>query len=88
MSPAGAELAANLWDSIVLKRALKIDNSAQAYKIFEELKWNMFHFPDSEGVDNPSSLFQQLKWLELAGFKAVDVYWMNAGHVVFGGMKL
>jgi len=87
MSPTGVKLAANLWDSAVLERALQTDNSADAYKTFLELRWNLYHFPDKEGVDKPSSLFQQPKWLELAGFEAFDVYWMNAGHVVFGGMK-
>lgn len=87
MSPTGVKLAANLWDSAVLERALQTETSADAYKTFLELRWNLYHFPDKENVDKPSSLFQQLKWLELAGFEAFDVYWMNAGHVVFGGMK-
>jgi ubiquinone/menaquinone biosynthesis C-methylase UbiE len=87
MSPSGAEIAAKLWDSAVLERALQADNNPQAYKTFGELKWNLYRYPDTEGIDKPSSLFQQLKWLEQAGFTFVDVYWMNAGHAVFGGIK-
>jgi hypothetical protein len=32
-------------------------------------------------------LLDQLKWLEGAGFVDVDVYWMRAGHAIFGGRK-
>ena len=27
------------------------------------------------------------KWLEEAGFRQVDAFWIRAGHVVFGGWK-
>jgi hypothetical protein len=36
-------------------------------------------------VDKPSPLFEQLKWLEAAGFESMDVYSMAAGHAVYGG---
>jgi tRNA (cmo5U34)-methyltransferase len=29
----------------------------------------------------------QLEWLELAGFSCVDLFWMRAGHAIFGGWK-
>lgn len=35
----------------------------------------------------PSRLLDQLKWLEEAGFQQVDVYWMQAGHAIYGGEK-
>ena len=35
----------------------------------------------------PSPLYAQLKWLEQAGFEGIDVFWMQAGHAVFGGWK-
>jgi tRNA (cmo5U34)-methyltransferase len=41
--------------------------------------------PDPE--DRPSPLFAQLCWLREAGFEAVDVYWMFAGHAVFGASR-
>jgi len=34
------------------------------------------------GIDQPSSITEQLRWLEQVGFQAVDVYWM--GHVILG----
>ena len=41
--------------------------------------------PDS--IDKPSPLFDQLKWLDKAGFTDVDVFWMKVGHAIFGGRK-
>ena len=38
-------------------------------------------------MDKPSGLFEQLGWLEAAGFEAVDVYWLKAGHAIYGGQK-
>ena len=47
----------------------------------------MYRYFDPEDIDHPSRLFDQLKWLEQAGFADVDVYWMLAGHALFGGRK-
>jgi tRNA (cmo5U34)-methyltransferase len=38
-------------------------------------------------MDQPSGLYEQLRWLEDAGFSAVDVYWLKAGHAIYGGRK-
>jgi len=35
----------------------------------------------------PYRVFDQLKWLEEAGFSAVDCFWMRAGHAIYGGYK-
>ncbi len=45
----------------------------------------MYDYPDP--IDKPSRLFEQLIWLEQAGFLDVDVHWMKAGHAIFGGRK-
>jgi hypothetical protein len=47
----------------------------------------MYRYPDQDGIDKPSRLLDQLKWLEQAGFADVDVFWMQAGHALFGGQK-
>jgi tRNA (cmo5U34)-methyltransferase len=47
----------------------------------------MYRYPDVDGIDKPSHLLDQLKWLEQAGFAEVDVFWMQAGHALFGGRK-
>jgi tRNA (cmo5U34)-methyltransferase len=38
-------------------------------------------------MDKPSGVFEQLRWLEQASFRAVDIYWMKAGHAIYGGQK-
>ena len=86
-SLAGAALAAKAWDAAVRQRALEIDGNLGAFGYFEREKWNMYRYPDSDDIDKPSRLLDQLKWLEQAGFADVDVFWMQAGHALFGGRK-
>jgi tRNA (cmo5U34)-methyltransferase len=38
-------------------------------------------------MDQPSGLYEQLCWLEEAGFSAVDVVWLKAGHAIYGGWQ-
>jgi tRNA (cmo5U34)-methyltransferase len=86
-SHVGVELAAKAWDAAVRRRALEIDGSLDALAYFEREQWNMYRYPDVDGIDKPSRLLDQLKWLEQAGFAEVDVFWMQAGHALFGGRK-
>jgi len=81
----GTAVAAGAWDRAVQKRAIALDGNMAAYDFFKEEKWNMYRHPDP--IDKPSTLFDQLQWLTEAGFDAVDVYWMQAGHAIFGGRK-
>lgn len=81
----GVAYAAKSWDDAVHQRSLELDGNMQAYDCFREKAWNYYRHPDP--IDNPSSLFDQLKWLERAGFAKPDVYWMKAGHAIFGGRK-
>ena len=53
------------------------------YRRFIQARWNYFRFPDA--TDTPSGLFEQLKWLEAAGYEDVDCFWLDAGHAVYGG---
>jgi tRNA (cmo5U34)-methyltransferase len=73
------------WDRAVEERSVKLDGNTDALALFEQEKWNLYRYPDP--VDMPSRLFDQLRWLEAAGFRDVDVYWMRAGHAIFGGTK-
>jgi tRNA (cmo5U34)-methyltransferase len=82
----GNALATKGWDQAVRERAMQLDGKLDAYDFFCADKWNLYHYPDPE-VDKPSSLYDQLKWLEAAGFKDVDVFWMRAGHAIFGGCR-
>jgi tRNA (cmo5U34)-methyltransferase len=83
----GTAVAARLWDQGVQKRALMFDGNLKAFEQFKQTGWNMFATPQPDSVDKPSTLLDQLKWLENAGLTNVDVFWMNAGHAIFGGFK-
>lgn len=83
----GKRLAADVWDEEVRRRAMAIDGHLAAFERFRETRWNLFSDPDPDPLDQPSPLLDQLLWLRQAGLAAVDVYWMKAGHAVFGGKK-
>ena len=85
--PLGAETAARAWDEAVRKRSIEFDGNLVAFAAFERERWNMYRYFDPNDIDKPSRLLDQLKWLEQAGFLDVDVYWMLAGHAIFGGRK-
>jgi len=82
--PLGAEVAATAWDHTVEQRALALDANTAALEFFQRERWNMYRYFAPNDIDKPSRLLDQLKWLEAASFGAVDVYWMLAGHAIFG----
>lgn len=82
----GMAYAAKAYDDTVRRQSLEIDGHPQAFERFERERWNIFRYPD-DPIDKPSTLYNQLKWLEQAGFQQVDVFWMRAGHAIFGGVK-
>jgi ubiquinone/menaquinone biosynthesis C-methylase UbiE len=87
-SSSGRALAAREWDEAVRERARKLDGSEDAFAFFERERWNMYRYPlDPDDIDKPSRLLDQLTWLQQAGFDEVDVFWMRAGHALFGGRK-
>ena len=81
----GVALAAKAWDAAVRRRALEFDGDTRALTLFQNDQWNIYWYPDP--LDTPSGLFEQLQWLAQAGFDEVDVYWMQAGHAIYGGRK-
>jgi trans-aconitate methyltransferase len=83
---AGVRLAARAYDSAVRERALQLDGNLTAFEAFQKLNWNYFHHPD-DPLDKPSSLLAQVHWLKEADFKCRDVFWVRAGHAIFGGFK-
>ncbi len=78
------EAAADAWDHAVRHRAEALGRP-DAWQRFRELQWNVFRYPDPD--DQPSALADQLVWLAEAGFVTPDVYWMRAGHALFGARK-
>ncbi|MEM7116608.1 MAG: class I SAM-dependent methyltransferase [Chloroflexota bacterium] len=88
-SEAGTAVAADMWDEATREQAVKIDGNLDGFAYFEREKWNMYRHPEppEESIDKPSTLFDQLAWLAQVGFSQVDVYWMKAGHALFGGVR-
>jgi len=86
-SRLGTKMAAKAWDAAVRQRSLELDGSMQAFEYFEKEKWNSFRYVEPDDIDKPSTILDQLHWLEQAGFACVDVHWMQAGHAIFGGEK-
>lgn len=85
-SKEGMAYAANAYDDAVRRQAQEIDGNLRAFEYFEREQWNLFRYPD-DPIDRPSTLLDQLHWLEQAGFRGVDVFWARAGHAIFGGYK-
>jgi tRNA (cmo5U34)-methyltransferase len=86
-SQLGWELAADAYDEAVRQRALQLDGHTAMFEQFQKLGWNFFRYPEDE-LDHPSTLFEQLKWLEMAGFAAIEVHYLRAGHAIFSGLKV
>ena len=83
-------IAAEDWDISAYKQSVDLTGSLDAYKRFQDDKWNIYHYINDKeymAYDKPSSVFNQLKWLNEAGFSKVDVLWMYAGHVIYYGIK-
>ena len=83
----GVGIAARSWDEAVRQRALRLDGTLDAFDRFRWQNWNFFADPDPDPMDQPSTLIDQMKWLEAAGFESVDVHWMRAGHAVLSAVK-
>jgi tRNA (cmo5U34)-methyltransferase len=83
----GRLLAAEAWDEAVRRRSLALEGSPSAFDAFVALGWNMHRHLDPDDIDKPSTLLEQLKWMEAAGFVDVDVHWMRAGHVIVSGRR-
>jgi tRNA (cmo5U34)-methyltransferase len=84
---AARRLAAEEWDEAVRQRALALDGDEAAFEHFQGVQWNMYRYRDERDIDKPSSLLDQLKWLEQAGYADVNVHWLLAGHALFSGTK-
>jgi SAM-dependent methyltransferase len=84
-SKPGIHLAARRWDDAVRKRCAELASGEEIHARFCQDGWNMYENLDADPADKPSEVFEQLKWLEAAGLIGVDVFWMNAGHAIFGG---
>ena len=83
----GRDVAARGWDHAVRHRCLELDGDLKAFEFFQDDTWNYYSDPAPDPIDQPSALLDQLKWLEAAGLRNVDVHWLMAGHAIFSGVK-
>jgi len=86
-TPAAQAWAAKAWDEAVRRRSLELAGGLEPYEKFLDTRWNLWAESEPDPVDHPSPLFDQLRWLEEAGLAGVDVFWLKAGHAVFGGVR-
>jgi tRNA (cmo5U34)-methyltransferase len=88
VQPVGSwsmRVAGQAWDDAVRRRSLDLDGTLNGFDKFQRLRWNLFTDPEPDPYDMPSPLLDQTQWLKEAGFVDVDVFWMLAGHAIFGG---
>jgi tRNA (cmo5U34)-methyltransferase len=86
-SDAGWRIAAEDWDRAVVLRSQQIYGDDRAEQKFAELRWNYFCWPDDNTIDHPSSVAEHFSWLEAAGFEAIELHWLLAGHAIFSARK-
>jgi len=79
----GREIAADAWDDAARSRSRSIQGGEAGYEAFQATKWNLYRHGDDTGVDTPSGVFEQMRWLSEAGFADIDLHYMVAGHVIF-----
>lgn len=88
IAPSSAEersYAAQFWDDEVKRASLERCGDLSGFERFDAEQWNWYRYPDPG--DRPSRLTDQLRWLEETGFEGVGIYWLKAGHAVFGGSR-
>ncbi len=85
LTDLAARQAAKAYDELVKAQSISATGSLEAYQYFVDTEWNWFEFPDP--MDTPSSVPEHLEWLRDVGFVGADVFWLRAGHAVYGGFK-
>ena len=86
-SEAGWRIAADDWDHAVALRSSEIYGDDRAQRKFAELRWNLFRWPEDNTIDHPSTVAEHVAWLTAAGFAAIELHWLVAGHAIFSARK-
>jgi SAM-dependent methyltransferase len=79
------EFFAATWDRSAREQSIAQTGDTALFDLFVREHWNYYTYPDP--FDQPSPLFNQLRWLNEAGFAVVDCFWMQAGHAIYGGYR-
>jgi len=82
--PSVWSLHADLFDRIAYEQSMTATDSTELYDIVQK-EWNIFIYPQESEM--PDTIFDNLNWLEGAGFQDVDCLCLRAGYAVFGGHK-
>jgi SAM-dependent methyltransferase len=75
------------WTALAKEQSLSVTGSLDAYERAIAEGWHPTWLTEAEEGEMPYRVFEQLKWLEEAGFSAVDCFWMRAGHAIYGGYR-
>lgn len=86
-TPSSREIAADAWDEVVRQRSMELEGNTAALDFFLREGWNTYRYLDPDDIDHPSPIYDQLRWLEQAGFMNIDVHFLQAGHALFSGRK-
>jgi tRNA (cmo5U34)-methyltransferase len=76
---------ARAWEAEVQRQSLAFTGSLDTYQQFVDDRWNLYEYPDP--MDMPSTVPEHLQWLTEAGFGGANLFWLRAGHAVYGGYK-
>ena len=71
LNPKRAEvrrLFAESYERIALQQSIDLTGDDSFYRDFVNEEWNFFRFPDDD-ADIPSPLYEQLQWLDAAGYR-------------------
>jgi tRNA (cmo5U34)-methyltransferase len=78
---------AGQWTALAREQSLAVTGSLDGYERAIAEGWHPTWLTEAEAGELPYRVFEQLKWLEEAGFGAVDCFWMRAGHAIYGGYR-
>jgi len=75
------------WEDLARGQSLAGTGSLDAYEKAVADGWGPKWLTEPELGEMPYRVFEQLKWIEEAGFSTVDCFWMRAGHAIYGGNR-
>ncbi len=73
------------WRRAAADQSQALTGSIELYDRATAEGWGYYDGIESDPEEQPSTLFEQLKWLEEAGFRSADCFWLRAGFAIYGG---
>lgn len=75
------------WARAAREQSLALTGSDSLYQRTSNEGWGYYDGVADDQIDTPSRLPDQLKWLQQAGFREVDCFWLRAGFAIYGGYR-